>query len=270
MKQIAVFCVNYNSYKELDNYIKSLEKASDSCADVHVDVFVVDNTDKNFKTLEFNSVSLKVHVFPYHENIGYFRGIAKGMSNVDVLNYDFIIISNVDVLVSEDFFIKLSEVEVEDNLGVIAPDIYSITEKKRRNPGRISRYKRSTLKFWLFMYSHPLLYSFYYKYVYSLRNKKQIDNNEKSGEIYLAHGSFIILTREYFKRCGMIDYPIFLYCEELYIAELCRDNNLKTVYNPAIKVTDIDHVSTSQLKFKNYCRYNYEAITYILSNYMKE
>jgi GT2 family glycosyltransferase len=92
-------------------------------------------------------------------------------------------------------------------------------------------------------------------------------------DIYAGHGSFILLTRAYFEKCGMIDYPVFLFGEELYLAEECRKHSLRVIYRPEICIYDSEHVSTSKLKktlpFKKtfYYQCNSDAIDYILANY---
>ena len=269
MKRIAIFCVNYNSYGELDNYIASLDASAALCKDVSVDVFVVDNTEKNFKDVKYDVHNINVKVYGVHKNNGYFGGIRQGMLKANMAQYDFHIISNVDVLVEKDFFQSFAIDEFDDNIGIVAPQIYSKKEKKHRNPGRMVRYSRRSIKIMQFLYSHPMLYAFYYNYVYRFRkpSKQQL---VPRGEIYLAHGSFIILTKEFYKRCGVINYPVFLYGEEIYLAELSRNNGLKTIYDPLLKVIDIDHVSTGKIKYKRWCKFNYDALTYILDNVLKD
>ncbi len=269
MKRLAIFCVNYNSYSELNNYITSLDEAAALCAEVSTDVFVVDNTEKDYKDVSYNVANIRVNVIGNHQNIGYFGGIRKGMQQADMSQYDFYVISNVDVLVEKDFFQKFAVAEYEDNIGIVAPQIYSRKENKHRNPGRMERYSRRSIKIMQFLYSHPMLYAFYYNYVYKFRkpSKQQLVPRR---EIYLAHGSFIILTKSFYNRCGIVNYPVFLYGEEIYLAELCRNHELKTIYDPSLKVIDIDHVSTGKIKYKRWCKFNHDALTYILDNVLKD
>lgn len=269
MKRLAIFCVNYNSYSELNNYITSLDEAAAQCTEVSTDVFVVDNTEKDYKNVKYDVANIRVTVFGNHKNVGYFGGIRKGMEQVNMEDYDFHIISNVDVLVEKDFFQQFAVAEYDENIGIVAPQIYSKKENKHRNPGRIDRYSRRSIKIMQFLYCHPMLYAFYYNYVYKFRkpSKQQLVPRR---EIYLAHGSFIILTKSFYNRCGMINYPVFLYGEEIYLAELSRNNGLMTIYDPSLKVIDIDHVSTGKIKYKRWCKFNHDALTYILDNVLKD
>ena len=266
VKKIAVFCVNYNTYKELDNYIASLEVSSGECPNAEVDVYVADNTEKNYKEVNFDTKNVRVKVFGYHKNHGYFGGVERMMKEVDMDQYDFFIISNVDLTTEKDTFVKLLASDYDENVGIIAPQIYSIKEHKDRNPKKLTRYTREKLEKIMFLYSHPFLNSMYCNLVYRFRKQaKPAESSE--GYIYMAHGSFIILTKEYYKRCGIIDYPVFLFCEEIYLAEMCLKNNLRTIYKPQVRILDIDHASTGRQSNKLMCEYNCTAIKYILDKF---
>ena len=88
---------------------------------------------------------------------------------------------------------------------------------------------------------------------------------KRQGEIYGGHGSFIILTKMYFERCGIINYPVFLFGEEIYLAEQCRQQGLKVVYDPTIAVKDTEHASTGNMPSRFYCNCNAKALEYIMS-----
>ena len=185
------------------------------------------------------------------------------MKHVDPIAYDYSIISNVDVVMEKDFFVQLAEMPANKTLGWIAPQIFSDTEHRDRNPKIMRRYAKRKLQILRFLFSIPPLYNLYTHTAY--KSKKLIKH--EPGEIYAGHGSFIILTQEYFKRCGIIDYPVFLFCEEIYLGEQCLKHGLKVVYNPQIRVRDTEHASTGTFRRRKYCWYNYEALSYILKTY---
>ena len=121
MKRIALYCVSYNSDKERDRYLASVQQAADKAADkVNVDVFVANNTKEN--------------------NPGYFGSVKQLMQDVDLTAYDYSIISNVDLMMEEDFFIKLTAYDCAETTGWIAPQIWSRLEERDRNPKILSRY----------------------------------------------------------------------------------------------------------------------------------
>lgn len=244
MIKIAIFCVSYQSEIERDAYLSSIDTAiQNSNGSVSVDIFVADNTIEN--------------------NPGYFGAVKQLMENVNVTDYEYSIISNVDLVIEKDFFIKLANYKCPKDIGWIAPQIWSNLEKRDRNPKILNRYSRNKLNILKAMYKYPILDTLY---THTLYRRKETDNHPID-QIYSGHGSFIILTREYFKQCGKIDYPVFLFCEEIYLAEKCQNARLRVMYVPNIKVFDSEHASTSKMGHKKYCRCNYEAIQYIIKTF---
>ncbi len=244
MKRIAIFCVTFNSDKELEQYQSSLEKAAAKAADkVTLDIFVARNTRD--------------------DNPGYFGGIKREMDKVDVTVYDYCILSNVDLMVDEDFFERLATYDCAGDIGWIAPRIWSNAEQRDRNPKILNRYSLRKLQILRTFYQFPILDTIYTKTLY---RKKKFESHP-AGDIYAGHGSFIILTKRYFERCGKINYPVFLFCEEIYLAEQCQKGGLRVTYVPDIKVTDTEHASTGKMSHHFYCRCNYEAMQYIIREF---
>lgn len=244
MKRIAILCVSYNSDKERDKYIASINAAAKNASEkVNVDIIIANNTKDN--------------------NPGYFGAIKQLMEKNDIRKYDYCIISNVDLTIEDNFFHKLAEYDCPPDTGWIAPQIWSQAEERDRNPESVCRYSLSQIRVLKLLYKYPLLDSLYKKTFY--RRKKYV--SKPAGQIYAGHGSFIILTNIYFEKCGIIDYPVFLYGEEIYLAERCRSAKLKVIYNPDLKVYDYEHISTSTMKrsFNYQCRY--KAIQYVLNNF---
>lgn len=244
MKRIAVFCVTYNSDKELERYEASLRKAAEAAKGVaELDIFVARNTKE--------------------DNPGYFGGVKRQMEQVDVEAYDYCIISNVDLTMEEDFFVKLADYDCPKNAGWIAPQIWSQLEGRDRNPGRMERPSLRKLQMLRTFYRIPILDTLYRRTFY--RRKRY--QSHPAGRIYAGHGSFIILTKRYFEKCGKIDYPVFLFCEELFLAENCRKANLSVEYVPTLRINDSEHVSIGKMPHDIYCRYNYEAVQNIIKTF---
>ena len=244
MKRIAVFCVTFNSDWELERYRASIAGAADRAAGlVAVEVFVARNT--------------KV------DNPGYFGGIRRLMKEHDPAGYDYCIVSNVDITVDEDFFVRLVGLSGAEGRGWIAPQIWSEAEQRDRNPKIVERYSLRKLQVLRLLYRFPVLDWLYTRTVY--RRKRYV--RHEAGDVYAGHGSFIVLTRRYFERCGIIDYPVFLFCEEIYLAEECRRAGLRVCYEPSLRVCDAEHASTGRMGHGFYCRCNYEAMQYIISTY---
>lgn len=265
MKRIAIYCVTYNSYECLTNFLLSIKNSVKlSTASIDITIYIADNTEKNTKEIGRDVEGINVIPFAFHKNYGYFGAIHRMMNETDYQSFDLVIISNVDIELSTDFIDRVVDnqgLDSNSNIGWIAPQIYSKAEQRDRNPKMLSRYSLRKLKALHFLFQHPALYHLYRLSAY--KRKKYIKH--QPGEIYGGHGSFIILTRTYFERCGIINYPVFLFGEEIYLAEQCRKHGLKVVYDPSIKVIDTEHASTSKMRSRFYCNCNAKALEYIMS-----
>ena len=262
--KVLIVCVNYNSYVELNSFLNSINKAARGIEGLTVDVSVADNSNGKeiVKSSEFNNIQLSQ--FNY-DNLGYLGGASAVINNLpNVLDYDFVAISNVDLQISEDFFKVLNDIKLNNEIAWIAPQIYSHEENRDINPKVINRYSKKKLKMLYYMYKYPVLF---YLYLMTAYKRKKIIPKHNEMDIYAGHGSFMLLTRKFFKDYKKIEYPIFLFGEELFLAELVRNKGMKVRYMPSLRIEDYEHVSTSRMKKKFYFKCNTESIKYILDTF---
>ena len=261
--QIAIYCVTYHSYDSLKNYLLSIDYAMAQVADVvHLSVIVADNTSPATPFL-YTSKNFELNILVTGENLGYFGAIRFAMQQICPTEHDYVIISNVDVLLPENFFASLINYNYEKNTAWIAPSILSKTPHFDFNPQAIKRYSNLKMRLLRLMFKYPLLLKLKQRLLHMYRNFADYP----SGSIYAGHGCFIILTKTYFEQCGIIQYPIFLYGEEIYLAEVCRQHQLNVMYTPEISVTDIGSVSTGRIPFRTFCKLNYNAIDYLIKEF---
>lgn len=256
--------VNYNSYDALNEYIKAVGRAMKTTDDetIQVDIHVADNSSNPMEVDQQDGLTICVR---HYDNPGYLSAALKTIYAADVPSYDYIIISNVDVLVDESFFTSMKELEVDEQTAWIAPAIYSYSEKRDVNPKIQERYSKKRLQQLRLLFRFPLLYRLYTKTVY---RKKVITAKEKpQQDIYAGHGSFMVFTSKFFQKCPSLDYPVFLFCEEIFLAEMVRSIGGKTTYCPSVKINDKEHASTGRMRLSKYCKYNYEALTYIIRHF---
>ena len=124
MKEIAIFCVTYNSYKELSTFISSVDKASKLVqGKANVSIFIKDNTSENYQSITPQSKYCNIQVLADHNNNGYFGGVRELMKGVDLNKYDFSIISNIDLELDEHCFENLCNLNIKEDTGWIAPQI---------------------------------------------------------------------------------------------------------------------------------------------------
>lgn len=264
MIKILLVCVNYNSYSDLDKYLKSIDLAAGLCDKTDVIVSVVDNSIKKETVELVNYKNINIHV-NHFDNPGYFPGVANILNKEpSVANNNYVIISNVDLEISPDFFIRLSEYKAGNDVAWVANRIWSEQESRDINPKIIRRYTLNKLRLLKLLYKYPILD---WIYTNSLYKRKQYQKDLSICEIYAGHGSFIILTRSFFNRYPKLDYPIFLFGEEIYLAEKIRKAGMKVMYVPEIQVNDKEHTSTGKMKKSFYYKCNLESIDYIIKKF---
>ena len=263
MKHIAIYCVNYHSYDSLEKYLLSIDRAAQKSQEpLTLSVFVADNTVPCVP-VSYEPQHFSLRVLPTGENKGYFGAVHYLMRLMSPLEYDYCIVSNVDVLLDSTFFTNLCTWKPDETVGWIAPEIYSKSLGFDFNPQAVVRYSLTKMRILRLLFKYPWMLRMKQKLLHVYKNIESIP----SGPIYAGHGSFIILTKLYFSQCGIINYPIFLYGEEIYLAETCRQHHIQIIYEPKIKVIDIGRVSTGNIPFRQYCKYNFQAISHILNTY---
>lgn len=265
--KILIVAVNYNSYKQLGDFLESVRKSINVCTRiVNVDVVVADNSTQKEQVQFLKGDKFSLQVFPL-DNLGYFGGAQYIINKIeDKSKYDYIAISNVDLILQEDFFEVLSQYKCPIDVGWIAPSVFSLQEKRDKK----SLYRPSKQKFWLLclLFKYPLLFKIYRKSVY-IRKRESSDLTESS-VVYSGHGAFILLTKRFFIKNPQLDFKPFLFCEENYIAELLRESALKCIYEPSLKILDEEHVSTGKMNYRKMCKYNYEAHKFIYETFYRK
>lgn len=263
MKELLLVCVNYNSYKELDAYLKSISVAKSKCSEINVKVHVADNST-NYQNVDPNSYQNLSIQQEHFANIGYMGAAQTVINNInDISKYNFVIISNVDILMDENFLLRLNSMLLSNDIGWIAPSIKSLLIKRDKNPSVFRRYpkwKLVALKHTYNRFVLPIYEKIYY-------NSKQQGVNYAEQDIYAGHGSFFLFTKSFINAYPKLDYPIFLYGEELYFAELNKKAGLRVRYIPSLVINDFEHISTSLIRRQTYYDYNKQAINYILKRF---
>jgi len=267
MKHFLLSCVNYNSYNELVNYLKSIDEAAEQAKElVHVDVVISDNSinKKKIDTSGYTSINCQTFL---NENIGYLGAALSLINQADISQYDFVIISNVDLKLSTAFFKNIINIDLTDkginisNIGWISPRIFTTKSQKDESPLMIKRPTKFKLILLEWLYRIDFLEGLYiYFHQFRHRERKYL-SSQSSCEIYAGHGSLMIFTKMFFLQNQKLVFPSFMYAEEIYFAELVRLTNLKTVYIPGVYVENIGNVSTTFLGYKKRCSMNLKSLS---------
>lgn len=221
--KVAVIIVNYNDADDTLKYVNTITEY-----EIINRIVVVDNNSTatgTFDTLK-KLESDKVKVIQSDKNGGYDYGNNFGIKYLDSLNeeYDYYIISNPDIEISEDTIIHcLDVINSDENIGIIAPRMFN----KENNPIRRSSWKIRT--FWLdVVHSTRILELLFYKI---LRNG-EYSNKEYEQEILEVEaisGAFFIIRAKALKEIELLDDNVFLFYEEDILAHKLKEKQYKTI-----------------------------------------
>lgn len=244
----VVVCVNYESARDTEAFIASIR--SQELGD-RIDIVLVDNSPSLDPGLErLAREDARLWLRRPETNPGYFGGAHAGLTwyRQTYGLPGWVIVSNVDILLDgESFFESLLALDVAPDVGVIAPSTLVAGTGREQNPFLRSRPPRRTLVLKRELLRWPLTYR-----LWLLANRWRGRSNGSSpdappGNVYAAHGAFLVLHRRYFDQGGTLDFPLALYGEEVFVAETSRRLGLKIRFEPRLVVHHNEHVSTSRL-----------------------
>ena len=221
--KVAVIIVNYNDAEDTENYVKTISKY-----EIINRILIVDNLSTipgTFDTLKKLENS-KVKVISSNKNGGYDYGNNFGIKYLQSINenYDYIIISNSDIVVTEGAIKHCLEViEKDKTIGVIAPRMFD----KDNKPIRRSAWKMRTFGLDV-IHSTRLLEIIFYKL---LRNGEYSDKDYKIEklEVEAISGAFFIIRSEVLKEINLLDENVFLFYEEDILAKRLKEKGYKTI-----------------------------------------
>ncbi len=221
--KVAIIIVNYNDVEDTIKYVETISNYN-----VINRIVVVDNLSttigafENLKKLE----NEKVKVIQSEKNGGYDYGNNVGVKYLDSLGeeYDYIIVSNPDISVSEEAIMKcLNTLESDDKIAVVAPRMFNKDDK----PIRRSCWKMRT--FWLdVVHSTRVLEILFYKV---LRNGEYVEKDFQNEllEVEAISGAFFVIRNKVLREIGLLDENVFLFYEEDILAKQLAEKGYKTI-----------------------------------------
>ena len=276
-----VITVNYKSADSALEFLASLERSK---ARAEIETIIVDNSPGEEELSRMRTVVTNyrnVQLLESPTNRGYFGGARfafdRYLEEGNALP-DWVIVCNHDILIEdEDFFSKLFDRDPK-TAGVIAPCIQSRPGNLDQNPfmrRRPSQLRWAQLRFTNSNYGVAVVWDWLWRrkaevkaWMAGQRSDSRADGEAKQESIYAAHGSFFIFSRRYFEAGGFLDGNLFLYGEEISVAEICRSLGLPVVYEPSLCVVHKEHQSTGRVL----SRFTYEcqkrAMQYVTSRYL--
>ena len=253
---IAVILVNYNQCDVTVNCIKSILSSNHS--QTSIDILVVDNSDSSEYLLDIKKQLEKEYINENDSldyirviNKGYFSGINSGLEQLDLQKFQYVVVGNNDLEYDYNFFKCLLGTEIDKDSYVLAPNIINL-DGSHENPRAIKRISNTK----------KIMYAIYYKsYILAIlimkirslllpikpNNRAQIQQH-----IYLSMGACYILTRNFLDKSSFLDNKVFLYGEEVILAEQLKNLGGKLLYVPNLIVKHCEHTSTKKISNKQF------------------
>lgn len=278
--KVLIITINYKSEDSLTELVRSLQQMKGFG---ETKVIIVDNSPAkaSIATIRLSiGGASNIELFPSEVNRGYLGGAKFGLDRYLANGNDmpdWVIVSNHDVQIEDkEFFSKLLSQDPRA-VGVIAPRVQALPGRAdqnpfmRRRPGALrwvhlrfvsSNYVSAAVWDWLWRRKSALR-----SWLASRQSEGRANGGAKRETIYAAHGSFFIFSRRYFEAGGFLDGNLFLYGEEISVAEICRSLSLPVVYEPSLCVVHKEHQSTGRIlnRFTYECQK--KSLQYLTSRY---
>lgn len=244
--KILIVAVNYFGHAHLFKYIESLEAQ----ASANWRLVVADNSNDSTEWEAVQSAasnSPKVTAVDVGYNAGYVGALRETSLRLDFGLFDWIVLSNTDLFMgSAD---SLSELERLDpmSVGVVGPRIVSLDNDRNLNPHLVERPTKKDVvrRSIMFKSRFTAQASVYASYFSRKLAKRHVVAPEFEGvNCYAVHGSWFALSRIFLSDPNCLDYPVWLFGEELHFAESCWKRGLSVEYHSGIKVFHHEHAQT--------------------------
>lgn len=229
-KYIFVVCT-YGASEDLKNFIKSVNGLNISCKIIVANSFCSDETLSEIRTV---ATSNKCDFLDL-PNKGYGHSLNEGIVYATQnYNYDFIAITNADILIKR---IEINKSPEEAFL--VAPEIKTLTGK-RQNPFYVYPYfKLFKIAKWIKETFHKgsilvMVVAKIHRIIFNLLFGSKPKVYRK---IYAGHGAFIVFSKEAIKKVSRpFEDDIFLYCEENFIGYKMRKLGIPYYYSSDVSV----------------------------------
>jgi len=254
----------YRNVWDLLECIHSIYDKIPSCKVIVVNAYYDEESCKIVKKVAEDNKCDFINI----ENKGYSYGNNVGIRfALEHYRFKYIIVSNPDIIVRE-----FHDATV-DNYDVIAPDIIT-KDGNKQNPmlvveNRFSEYliyismKKNIKMFFLIGVGiNGVLRKLYLKYIKIIKRH--------FGKIYMAHGSFVIISERAIKMLEPVyDENMFLFAEEAVLAYKAKLLGIQIYYNDNIKVL---HKEDGSMKMGNFIINNElkKSNVYFFEHYRKK
>lgn len=234
---MTTIVVSVTCYENENEVLEFADKLSKQDCSESIAFLITCNKCRNIEVFrtKMEKIKLKSYVFNPGKNLGYLNGCLYGLKKYGE-NYTWAVISNTDVeFMSNRFFKNFIGEKYGTEIGCVGPDVCLQDAITHQNPFFLTRPSRRAMKLRRAIYSNYPLYSLYCL-LSSMKAKLKKKTVERSGQVYSVHGSIVVLRKKVVDALLEGENQIFMYGEELYIAEIVRKNNLISYYDKELEI----------------------------------
>jgi len=238
--KIGYVCTNFNNSHYTRQAVCSLPRNNGD----EYRIVVVDN---NSDGQSVNALKKLAEEFPHvalilnDNNLGYFRGLNKGVKHLRSAYPDIkiIVVGNNDLVFPADFVESIqANLHVFDNHPVVSPDIITL-DGIHQNPHvlrRISKFREVIYNVYYANYYLALAIKRIAKLTRPLTGRTDEKSHDTAQEIYQGYGACYLLGQKFFRHFDELWAPTFMMHEEYFLSKQLNDKGMRVYYEPAIKV----------------------------------
>lgn len=247
--------VNYNGSDFTREYIESINAIKFNAED-SVNVVIVDNNsngDEKDKLATFDKRYSNLTILWSPHNVGYFKGLNKGIESIQKDENTILIVGNNDLTFDERFLVNLKKIDYPEDVLVIAPNIIT-KEGRQQNPHvvkEVSKIEKIKVAIYNSNYYLGQTLRFINQAIRKFRNKPvSLQNNYGQMKIKRGIGACYVLTSKFFKHFTKIDDRVFMWGEEALLSNQIESVGGATLYDPTIIITHHESASVKSIQSK--------------------
>lgn len=236
--KVWIIVLNYQSYEDTIKYVECLKKQKY----IDLNILIVDNCSKNesYESLynKYKSVN-NIEVIKSERNGGYAYGNNFGLHYLKSNHFDYLIISNNDIIIEDSFLISkmIEEYSKLDLPAFVAPLMFV-----NGNLSVFSAWKMPSFCIDIIGSLRILEFLLGNKTIYEIK----MDNT--SMVVDCLPGSFFLSKKNVIYDLNLMDEKTFLYGEEVILAKKVKDMGLK---NYLLKSLKYEHLTSKTISKYN-------------------
>ena len=238
MKRVVVVTVTYNTGKDTDLFLQSMENVKRT--NLAVEIIIVDNASKETYHLPKGKREIPTTLIHSSINTGFTGGYNIGMEEALKHKSDYIMIVNNDTIVDPNMLLELITVlESNPTIGLVAPKIYFAKGHEFHK----DRYRKEELGkvFWYAGGSTDWAHVQTKHRGVDEVDHGQYDTVEPTG---FATGCCMMFPREVLEKVGLFDNRYFLYYEDADLNQRIKQAGYTIYYAPQAVLYHVNASST--------------------------